>query len=269
MTKSLVRKLKSGSGFSLLEVAIVLLIVTILLAAIAIPLASQVQIRRAEETRKLLEESKEALLGFIVANGRFPCPAAPNATGVESFCVEPSGASCTPTAALQTHGNCSNFYNGLLPSSTLGLSSLDEQGYLRDGWGLEKNRIRYAVLNVTIGPIPHSLTAQDGMRQATVDLLGDTNRNYLFICTSGSGVTGSTCGAAPQLTSKAPALVFSLGENAVTGGIGVDESKNLDDNTVFVSHTPIANGANVFDDILTWMPMTVVLNKMLSAGKMP
>ncbi len=268
MTQHKVCEVRPASGFSLVEIAIVLLIVTILLAAITVPLASQVQIRRTEETRKLLEESKEALLGFIVANGRFPCPAAPNAKGVESFCAAATGA-CAPTTLVQTHGNCSNFYDGFLPSSTLGLSSVDEQGYLRDGWSSEKNRIRYAVLDASIGPVPHALTAQDGMQQATLTNLGNSATSYLFICASGSGVTASNCGASPQLTDKAPALVFSLGANAVTGGTGIDESKNIDGNTVFVSHTPVANGANDFDDILTWMPITLVLNKMLSAGRLP
>ncbi len=268
MTKAVICKVKSSSGFSLLEVAIVLFILTILLASITVPLASQVQIRRAEETRKLLEESKEAILGFVVANGRFPCPAAPNAKGVESFCVADSGA-CAPTTSVQNHGNCSNFYDGFLPSSALGLSSLDEQGYLRDGWSSEKNRVRYAVLDASIGPSAHALTAQDGMRQATLTNLGNSATSYLFICASGSGVTAANCGTSSQLTDKAPALVFSLGANAVTGGIGVDESRNVDGDRVFVSHTPIANGTNDFDDILTWIPITIVLNKMLAAGSLP
>jgi prepilin-type N-terminal cleavage/methylation domain-containing protein len=254
-------------GFSLIEVAVVLVIVAILLASVTVPLASQIQSRRTEETRKILDESKDALLGFVISNGRFPCPAAPNATGIESFCVAASGA-CASTPTPQSHGNCSNFYDGFLPGSTLGLAGLDEQGYLRDAWGTEKNRIRY-VLHDTSSPIPHVLSAEDGMRQATLANLGSTAKSYLFVCSDGVGVTATNCGTSRMLTDKAPALVFSLGANAVAGGTGIDESKNIDGNIVFVSHTPTVGGANEFDDVITWIPIAVVLNKMLTAGRMP
>jgi prepilin-type N-terminal cleavage/methylation domain-containing protein len=268
MRNSISREIGCSEGFSLIEVAVVLLIITILLASISVPLASQVQLRRVEETRKLLEESKDALLGFIVANGRFPCPAAPNATGVESFCVAPSGA-CTQTITVQSHGNCSNFYNGFLPASTLGLSSLDEQGYLRDSWSSEKNRIRYSVYDANIGPKPHALTAQDGMQQATLSGLGNPGQTYLYVCATGAGTTSSTCGTSSTITNKAPALVFSLGANAATGGTSVDESENINGSIVFVSHVPSSGGTNDFDDIITWVPISVVLNKLVGASKLP
>jgi prepilin-type N-terminal cleavage/methylation domain-containing protein len=267
MPKSGQPKMRYELGFSLIEVAVVLVIITILLAAVTVPLASQIQSRRTEETRKILEESKEALLGFVISNGRFPCPAAPNATGVESFCVADSGA-CTPTPAPKAHGNCSNFYDGFLPASTLGLAGLDEQGYLRDAWSTEKNRIRYVVQDITSTAL-HALTAEDGMRQATLPTLGNTTKTYLFVCSSGAAVTATGCGGSQTLTDKAPALVFSLGANAVAGATGVDESKNTDGNIVFVSHTPTVGGTNEFDDILTWLPITVVLNKMVTAGRLP
>ena len=262
-------------GFSLLEVAIVLIIITVLLTAVSVPLASQVQTRRMEETRRLLEEAKEALLGFAMANGRFPCPAFANATsnsaGRESFCTAATGA-CTGTETLtpQTHGNCSNFYNGFLPASTLGLSSLDTQGFLQDAWATQSNRIRYVVYGGTVGAFNFPFTSQTAMQGATVSNLGNPAQTYLYVCSSGTGVTTTTCGpTANELTTKAAVLLLSLGENAPTGGTSTDEAKNVDNNIVFVSHPPVSLATNTFDDITTWIPSTIVIKKMLDAGKLP
>lgn len=262
-------------GFSLLEVAIVLVIVTILLTAVGVPLASQVQARRADETRRVLEEAKEALLGFAMANGRFPCPAFANVTtnsaGRESFCTAATGG-CTGSENLtpQAHGNCSNFYDGFLPASTLGLSSLDSQGFLQDAWATQSNRIRYAVFAGAVGLGTNPFTSTSAMQAATITNLGDPARTYLYICSSGTGVTATNCGStANELTTKAAVLLMSLGENAPTGGTGTDESKNVDNNIVFVSHAPVTGGANAFDDIATWIPATIIIKKMLDAGKLP
>ena len=262
-------------GFSLLEVAIVLVIVTILLTAVSVPIASQVQARRMEETRRMLEEAKEALLGFAMANGRFPCPAFANATtnsaGRESFCTAATGG-CAGSENLtpQAHGNCSNFYDGFLPASTLGLSPLDDQGFLQDSWATRSNRIRYVVFTGTVGPGTNPFTSTSAMQAATITNLGDPAQTYLYVCASGTGVAATNCGGtANELTTKAPILLMSLGANAPTGGTGTDESKNVDNNIVFVSHAPVTGGANTFDHITTWIPATIIIKKMLDAGKLP
>ena len=277
-------------GFSLFEVAIVLVIVAILFTAVGVPLASQVQARRIEETRKLLEEAKDALLGFAVANGRFPCPAIATSVGQESFCPagSPTGT-CggSETTVVQTHGNCSNFYNGFLPAAALGLSGLDQQGFLRDSWGEEANRIRYAVYSpnrnsppITVGGENHPFTRPGGMQSATLTVLGDATAAspYMHVCASGTGVTASSCGATPAntLTTRAPILLYSLGPNASaiisgTTTAGTDEAENLpaSNNKVFVSHTPVDGGANQFDDVVTWISISTIIKKMLDAGKLP
>ena len=43
----------------------------------------------------------------------------------------------------------------------------------------------------------------------------------------------------------------------------------MDGNIVFVSHTPVTGGANEFDDIVTWIPVSTIIKKMLDAGKLP
>lgn len=266
------------TGFSLIEVAIVMVIVAILLTTIGLPLAAQVEARRRDETQRMLEEAKEALLGFAMANGRFPCPAfataASNSAGRESFCVAASGTCVgSETQVVQSHGNCSNFYNGFLPAATLGLSLLDNQGFLVDAWGLQSNRVRYVVFGGAVNGFNFPFTnsaSPSAMQNATISSLGATATDYLQICNSGTGVTATTCGgAANTLTTKSPILLLSLGSNASAGAIGTDESKNTDGNIVFVSHSPVQGNNNEFDDIASWIPVSIIIKKMLDAGKLP
>ena len=119
--------LPHSRGFTLVEMAIVLMIVGLLLGGLLVPLSAQMEQRNITDTQKSLSEIRDALIGYTLANGRLPCPAAPNTTGVES----PIGG-----------GACTNFYNGFVPAATLGLAGTDSAGYAVDAWG---NRIRYAV----------------------------------------------------------------------------------------------------------------------------
>ena len=102
-------------GFTLLELMLVLFIVAILATSLTMPLAAQVSLRRIEDTRRQLDEARDALLGFAVANGRLPCPATDGSRGMESF---------APGSDARD-GLCADFFGGFLPSATLGLSPLD------------------------------------------------------------------------------------------------------------------------------------------------
>ena len=64
-------------GFSLLELAIVLLIVGLLLGGLIMPLGSRMDQQRIDTTRQQLEQIREALTGYALANDALPCPATP------------------------------------------------------------------------------------------------------------------------------------------------------------------------------------------------
>ena len=61
-------------GFTLIELAVVIAIVALLLGALLVPLATQIQGRNVKETRESLAEIKEALMGYAMTQGRLPCP---------------------------------------------------------------------------------------------------------------------------------------------------------------------------------------------------
>jgi prepilin-type N-terminal cleavage/methylation domain-containing protein len=245
-------------GFTLIEIAVALLVIAILLSALLVPLTTQVVQRKTSDTQKALEDIKEALLGFAVSNGRLPCPATTTSNGIES---PPGGGVCT---------NPSGVYMGFVPAATLGLSATDSQGYAIDAWG---QRIRYAVTTANAS----AFTSANGMRNTGLASLLPN----LYVCASSPG-TGiyTACPAATVLTDSAPAVIYSLGPNWVTcptsTGIdmtkcGADEAANLNGDPVFVYH--VRSGSNApngeFDDIVTWLSENVLYNRMVSAGQLP
>lgn len=246
----------AARAFTLLEAMIVLVIVALLASGLALPLAAQVQMRRFEETRRQLEEARDALLGFAAAHGRLPCPATPASLGLESFA--PGGGAA--------NGRCADFHGGLLPAASLGLAPLDSQGFLRDAWGGEANRIRYAVHGGSVNAVEAALTRANGLQMATLQGLGAAS-HYLFVCATGAGANASGCGpAANQITRRAAFVLLSPGANgAQPPAAGGDEARNLDGDAVFVAR----EAAGDFDDVLHWGAIHLLVNRMVVAGRLP
>ena len=254
MTRS--SRYPDARAFTLLEVLIALVIVALLASGLALPLAAQLQMRRHEDARRQLDEARDALLGFAVAHGRLPCPAGPGTQGLEAFAPGGDAAS----------GACADFHGGFLPAASLGLAGLDREGLVRDPWGSERNRIRYAVASDAVGGVAHALTRTNGLQLAGLPALGAAP-HYLMVCASGAGVSATGCGpAANQLTRRAAFLLLSTGANGALVPVpGSDEAHNLDGNGVFVAR----DAGDDFDDILHWAAIHQLVNRMLVAGRLP
>jgi prepilin-type N-terminal cleavage/methylation domain-containing protein len=233
-----------SAGFTLIEIAIVLLIVTLLLTGLVPTISSQIEQRQRNETRKQLDEIRDALLGFAVANGRLPCPASAISNGIES----PIGGACT------------NAWDGFVPAATLGITPTDSQGYALDGWS---NRIRYAVTKANSNAF--TFTTANQMQAVGMSALNPD----LSVCASATGIATTNCGTAVSLTNNAVAVIYSTGRS--TTAAGVDEAANLNGDQVFVSHDPTPAGApnGEFDDIVTWISPNILFNRMVAAGKLP
>jgi prepilin-type N-terminal cleavage/methylation domain-containing protein len=264
---------RRNQGFSLVEIAVVLVIIAILATAIGVPLASQLDQQKTKDTEKQLELIKEAIYGFAMANGRLPCPASATSYGEEAFAGSGSAAD----------GDCSST-SGWVPAATLGLTPVDSNGFMQDGWadGTTARRLRYAVSKVKYEPgapaptgcpatLTYPLTKTNGIKGATMGCLSDAAVNLLTVVTT--TINNVPAGCTPSnLTTKAPFVIFSLGKNGTTGGTGADEAKNVATNaTTFVSHTPTPSGncAGEFDDIVTWGSLNTLFARMVQAGKLP
>ena len=75
----------SQSGFTLVEIAIVLLIVTILLGYTVALFPQQQQLKQYRAVNLEMDRVMETIIGFAQVNGRLPCPAQPDGAGVEDI----------------------------------------------------------------------------------------------------------------------------------------------------------------------------------------
>jgi len=251
------------NGFTLVEMAIVLVLMGLILGTGLTLLSAQQEQRRVEETKAKLDEAREALIGYAIINDRLPCPATTTSNGYE----DPIGG-----------GACAHPYDGFVPAKTLGISGTDRSGYLPDSWG---NPIRYAVTTSNINAFTTSMSST-GM---------STLAPNLHVCSTATGITGTppSCASGPPSTSLAsggvPAVIYSTGANMVglpgstggTGGTGSDEAANPNPNSaatvdrVFISHslTSAAETGGVFDDQVTWLSPYILFNRMVQAGRLP
>jgi len=237
-------------GFTLVEMAVVLAIVGLLIGSMMMTLSAQVDQRNFNETQRRLESAKEALLAFSIVNGRLPCPAAAPSGGASDGLESPAGG-----------GSCTNFLNGYLPARTLAIQPSDSSGYAVDAWG---NRIRYVVSN---GSGPH-FTNSTTMRTNGIS----TQPTTLKVCTTSTGISASLCGTyeVESLVSIA-AIVYSVGKNGSLTPTGADELANLNNDAVFISHTPTPSTATngEFDDMLVWITTGALYGRLIAAGLLP
>lgn len=255
-------------GFSLIELAIAMLIMAVLVGSILVPLQSQVEGRKIDETQRILDQARDALMGFVAANGYFPCPA-DTGGGAESTGFNHAAAAATTCPAAVTG---TDVYAGFLPAVTLGFTPVDSNGYALDAWGLQQNRIRYAVANGTIGGVTQPFTRINGMKTATMgSILAVPATTLLNVCRTGAN---ATCAAADMLSSNTIAVIWSLGANAPTAATAPHEDKNS--RAALTSYTRLyvqAERSNVagslFDDQITWFGPPTLFNRLIAAGQLP
>lgn len=98
------------TGFSLVEIAIVLAIVALLLGSLLPTISSQIEQQHRNETRKYMNEVRDTLLGYAIAHKYLPCPDTNGDGMAEVACA----------AATQQFGT--------LPYNDLGVANKDAYG---------------------------------------------------------------------------------------------------------------------------------------------
>jgi prepilin-type N-terminal cleavage/methylation domain-containing protein len=228
-------------GFTLAELAIVLVIVALLIGGMLVPLSAQRDLQDIRETQRQLSDIAEALSGYAAShaatgNGKpyLPCPDT-DGDGFENR----SGDACVAD-------------EGRLPWSDLGVGR-------EDAWG---NRFRYRVANAyahsgtgftletpPTGSSPPSLRACEDAACATV------------------------------IAAHLPAVIVSHGKNGAgafdaSGGtnpapVGTDEIANQNGDGDFVLHPPSGVPGSEFDDLVAWVSPYILFNRMITAGRLP
>lgn len=246
------KRLNPESGFSLIEMAIVFMVVALLIGGLLVPFSMQIEQQKIRETQKAMEEIKEALMGYALVNRYLPCP-------------DTDGDGVEETRVVAT-GDCPSS-EGRVPWSTLSVSGLD-------GWGrLLRYRVTPAFSNSTT---PFTLSSAGTLRvcqqQACASTLA-TNVPAVILSHGKNGYgarleTGAVVAVPASLPSPGDEMENINGRNAPTPGNATADT--LDNaNVDFVSH-PFSDGAaGEFDDIVTWLSPNILFNRMVAAGRLP
>jgi prepilin-type N-terminal cleavage/methylation domain-containing protein len=284
-----------NAGFTLVEIAIVLLIVTILLGYTVALFPRQQELKQYRALNQEMDRISAAIVGFAQVNGRLPCPAIPASGGSEDY-------------NLALDDGCNNF-GGFVPVSTLGLTGkLNQDSLLLDPWG---NPYRYYVTAVDFDLDGLSdFTAPGEMRD--IGLVDSDSDGYIdldgryLICDDNGTTIDSECTNANQVFGRftdfgggpadryggAPFVLLSQGKNWSAAAIN-DELENIGGD---LSNTDLGlpNGptameyllkdvvagettfvrrptgfADDFDDVVMWVSPSILYSKMIEAGQLP
>ena len=113
------------AGFTLIELAIVLFVITLLLGGLLTPLGQQIKERQTGDTRRALEQARTALVGYALRDHdgqtalRLPCP--------DLRAPGPAGQANDGLEDRLPDGRCASLA-GHLPWRTLGLAEGDAWG---------------------------------------------------------------------------------------------------------------------------------------------
>jgi prepilin-type N-terminal cleavage/methylation domain-containing protein len=235
-------------GFTLVEIAVVLVIVGLLVGSFIGTVGERIETTRRDNTQKELEEIKRVLIAYAFSKSPpyLPCP---------DVSVPPDGKE------NRTAGICDTAF-GHLPWVTLGV------GY-SDAWD---NRYRYWVNQDYATGNPGAgfvLTTDDTANSATVETrIGAATSTILdnavaVIFSHGKNSLGGVS-------------IDGISRDAIPGAGGGhdDELENMDSNVNFISRTLRVEGATetnggIFDDIVVWISSYELKAKMVEAGVLP
>lgn len=227
---------REASGFTLVEMAVVMLILTLLAGGLSAGLGAHLARRAEANTDEALAEARDALLGHVIRKGAFPCPAKSTTDGSEN----------------RNAGVCQT-YTGLLPWATLGISGTD-------GWG---RRLRYAVTD-------SYTTKITALNEGDIDIFTRNGNGEVLKLTTEGGRTPVMI-----LSHGANGLgaTTSDGQSFPLPASGSDEAINTMLNSrQFYSRGLSENAAaagGAFDDRVTWLSPNLIANRLISSGNFP
>lgn len=270
---------KTQHGFSLIELAIVLVIVTILIGGLAVPLSAQIEARRIAETRKIMEEARDALMGYAMTHS---CSCAYDNVGPGGILLSGPTTTCAATSPIPCPANNPSTNSTTLrrpylpcpdtngdgienPPQPRSAECLQPRGYFpwrdlgtasQDAWG---NRLWYEIT-------AEFADASIGFANASI------NRGNIQICNANG------CTTPGNVASNIPIVLVSSGPNGwgarnINGNIlaaptSADELENnnafTNVNNIYISRTPSKSDSALgeFDDLVTWISTPLLISRV-------
>lgn len=238
-------------GFSLVELTIVLLVVSLLAGGMLLSISGQQERITNNEAKEFLESAREAITGFTLSQGRLPCPGNPTKNSQVDTDAGKEALICSPGSCTAPDKQC-EFEFGVLPWVSLGLKETDP-------WG---NRISYFVGKEFANPLTKN----------EIDL---GVRSRVTLSTVGRAKVVDEAGR--EVASELPAVLVSHGANQLgawrsdgskIAGASLDEEENSNATLTFVAHPP-SSAPNSFDDHVVWIVPTILKSRLVVIGKLP
>ena len=252
----------SDKGFTLIEMAIVSIIVGVVLAAFATPLSLYFKDKKAKITYEGIETATNATMDYLSIQGRYPCPAATNLNrnnpdyGRSTDCGDTSVAAGACANGICIEQNERTFINpvtgvaenvtlrvriGALPFRDMGLP---EEAAV-DGYGM---KYKYAVTEVLANPDVTFDASRGG-----IDIVDDENNSV---------ITPEKSGHFLLLSSGRDQKGGITRENAdIPCDLGSKQAENcaLSVNAVFRKGTySEVDGYDYFDDVLSYFTTAAI-----------
>lgn len=250
---------KLQSGFTLVEIAIVLLIVTVLLGYSVAMFPMQQQLKQYRHVDSEMDSIIEHLVAFAQVNGRLPCPDTSTDNVLPVNIID--------GAEDRDGTNACEAYFGFLPAETLGINGkYDAAGVLIDPWS---QRYGYAISDLDVAGDKVWVTA-NGIRAAGIA----NSTPDLFIC-SDSNILGNhvncTAAGSNQVVGNVAAVVISLGKDYELPASSNIQAENADDfhdgtnDKVYI----FTGRRDDYDDVVKWVSTNLLFSRMIAAEQLP
>ena len=261
------------SGFTLIEIAIVLLVVAILLGYTVAMLPVQQELKQYRHANAEMDSIIEHLIAFAQVNGRLPCPDTSGnvntaGAGVLDGVEDSDDLVDNVTGNTGADGlvdNCKAFF-GFLPGRTLGINGkYDDAGRLIDPWG---TGYLYAVSAVDAGDGNLDLVTGNGIREeGLAAVIPD-----LRVCSNSAGAGNQTaCGAGEEVIRDVAVIIISLGKDFTLPASSGIQGENVDDFHVGTNDKVyiFSPRRDDYDDVVKWIPRSLLFSRMLAADQLP
>jgi hypothetical protein len=313
------RTRRGQSAFTLAEMAVAFFILALLLAGSFIPLSTQVEVRNIADTRRIMDQVRDALIGFVQANGRLPCPARGATASGTSNSLWGVAIAAGVEQYDSTNLRCYTT-QGVVPWSTLGIPETDAWGRrfsyrvspafadmdmssANKTWSTTKSGSAPSSPQVATNPVSPddqtpscSPSPSPTLASFALCSLGDivvltrSESNHATVTTLGAGL---------------PVVYISHGRNGigayqpngvqVAGTSGADETANSTGTTTSAAIAPGGSSSYLqyayysrnptpyagtcddttgtqfceFDDLVGWISSPVLMNRAVTAGRLP
>lgn len=266
--------MNKNRGFSLIEMAVVMLIMGSLLSGLLVALTQTSNNTRITTAKTQMLKIEEALYAFAQAHGRLPCPAISSSAGYESLDIITK--------------NCTESH-GFVPSASLSLyGRVNDDDLMLDPWS---NPYRYSIAPYEVDANGNWEAEGDGEYAFTEkNLLQELFNNEDMNTELGfnSGEVSSmlricdTRDCGEVYSQVAPAIVLSMGPNwtnmiadcgVVTNTDEVENAGAITDGGYCITNTNTFVDAEYneenFDDIIIWLSPYILFSRLIDAQQLP